>query len=108
MGPPVSLMGPPAVRALPQDMFVRGTLRGVLARGGVVIEELCWNMTLMTMEAKVNLRSAVAQSVILRCIDMGRVSAEDSADQKLVSKEKTGWRIHLPAGRALRLICTLE
>lgn len=94
--------------ALPQELFARGTLRGVLARGGVVIEELCWNTTLMTMEVKVTLRSAVAQSVNLRCIDMGRVSAEDSADQKLISKEKTGWRINLPAGRALRLICTLE
>ena len=87
---------------------MRGTLRGVLARGGVVIEELCWNMTLMTMEAKVTLRSALAQAVILRCMDMGRVSTEDPSDTKLVSKEKAGWRIHLPAGRALRLICTLE
>jgi hypothetical protein len=90
--------------ALPQELFSRGTLRGVLARGGVVVEELGWNMTLG--QAHVRLRSSVEQALLLRLgVEMRFVKASDPEDRGRVSKEKTGWRIHLPAGRALRLCC---
>lgn len=92
--------------ALPQEVFVRGTLRGVLARGGIVIEELDWNTTLLRINA--TLRSRRAQEIILRLgIDMRTVETEDVADRKLVSREKNGWRIRLPADRSLRLRCVL-
>jgi len=97
--------------ALPQELFSRGTLRGVLARGGVVVEELGWNMTLRgssstLYQAHVRLRSSVEQALLLRLgVDMRFVKASDPEDRGRVSKEKTGWRIHLPAGRALRLCC---
>jgi hypothetical protein len=92
--------------ALPQELFVRGTLRGLLARGGIVIEELDWNTTLLRINA--TLRSRRAQEIVLRLgIDMRTVEAEDVADRKLVSREKNGWRIRLPADRSLRLRCVL-
>ena len=92
--------------ALPQEVFVRGTLRGVLARGGIVIEELDWNTTLLRISA--TLRSPRAQEIVLRLgIDMRTMQAEDVADRQLVSREKNGWRVRLPADRSLRLRCVL-
>jgi hypothetical protein len=91
--------------ALPQDQFGRGTLRGVLARGGVTVEELHWNKTLGSIYA--TLRSGRAQSLALRLgVDYRTVDAEDPADRSLVAKAARGrWRIDLPARRSVRLIC---
>jgi hypothetical protein len=91
--------------ALPQDKFPRGTLRGVLARGGIVVEELHWNDRLGSVN--VTLRSQKAQSVVLRFgIDLRFVNAKDPKDSELVSSEKPGqWRIELPADRSVRLRC---
>jgi hypothetical protein len=91
--------------ALPQDKFTRGTLRGVLARGGIVVEQLHWNKTLGQVD--VTLRSQRAQSVKLRFgVDLRFVDATDPKDQKMVTPDKPGqWIIDLPAGRSVSLNC---
>ena len=91
--------------ALPWDRFKRGTLRGLLARGGVVIEELHWNKAMG--HVNVTLHSQTAQSVKLKFgIDLRFVNAEDSKDSELVTGDQPGrWNIRLPAGRSVRLHC---
>ena len=91
--------------ALPQDKFRRGTLRGVLARGGIVVEQLHWNKTLG--HVKVTLRSERAQSVKLRLgIDLRFVNAANPKDRERVTRDKPGqWSIDLPAGRSVSLNC---
>lgn len=91
--------------ALPQDKFIRGTLRGVLARGGIVVEQLHWNKTLG--KVNVTLRSEQAQSVKLRFgVDLRFVNAADPKDRKIVTQDKPGqWIIDLPAGRSVHLNC---
>jgi len=91
--------------ALPQDKFKRGTLRGVLARGGIVVEQLHWNKTLG--HVKVTLRSERAQSVKLRFgIDLRFVNAANPKDRERVTRDKPGqWSIDLPAGRSVSLNC---
>jgi len=91
--------------ALPQDKFGRGTLRGVLARGGVTVEELHWNKTLGNVF--VTLRSGRTQSLVLRFgVELRFVDTENPADRNLVSKAARGrWRIELPANRSVRLLC---
>jgi tetratricopeptide (TPR) repeat protein len=91
--------------ALPQDNFTRGTLRGALARGGIVVEELNWNKTLGYVN--VTLRSQETQSVKLRFgIDLRFVNAADAKDRELVTGDKPGqWNIDLPAGKSVRLLC---
>ena len=90
--------------ALPQEKFRRGTIRGVLARGGVTVEELHWNMTLR--EIRVTLRSRQAQAVTLRSgVQVRFMHLEDANEQQFVTREagKDGWRIDLPAGKPISL-----
>jgi len=90
--------------ALPQEKFRRGTIRGVLARGGVTVEELHWNMTLR--EIRVTLRSRQAQVVTLRSgVQVRFMHLEDANEQQFVTREagKDGWRIDLPAGKPISL-----
>jgi len=91
--------------ALPQDKFRRGTLRGVLARGGIVVEQLHWNKTLG--HVKVTLRSERAQSVKLRFgIDLRFVNAANPKYRERVTRDKPGqWSIDLPAGQSVSLNC---
>jgi hypothetical protein len=94
-----------ALPALPQDRFERGTLRGLLARGGVTIEELHWNLAFGRIF--LTLRSAREQSLIVRFgLNVRSVEADDPADRKRVMpKDKGSWRVGLPAGRSVRLRC---
>jgi len=94
--------------AVPQDKFIRGTLRGLRARGGIVIEQLHWNKTLGQVD--VTLRSEQAQSVKLRFgIDLRFVNAADPNDRKSVTQDKPGqWTIDLPAGRPVYLNCRFQ
>jgi len=94
-----------ALPALPQDMFDRGTLRGVRARGGIVVEELHWN--LLFGRIFITLRSEHAQEITFRFgLNVRSVEADDPADRKLVAaRGKESWRISLPAGKAVRLRC---
>lgn len=91
--------------AIPQDRFIRGTLKGVKARGGITVEQLHWNKTLG--HVKVTLRSEKAQSIKLRFgIDLRFVNAVDDSDRHRVSYQKKGqWNISLPAGRSVGLNC---
>jgi len=91
--------------ALPQDKFIRGTLRGLLARGGIKIEELHWNKTLGSVS--VILYSEKLQTVQLRFgIDLRFVDAADPADRNLISADTPGqWKIELPAAQPVHLLC---
>ena len=90
--------------ALPVEKFRRGTLRGVLARGGVFVEQLHWNMAQGHID--VTLRSEKAQSLTLRSgVRVRFLHAENADEQKRISRQANlgGWRIDLPAGKPLRL-----
>ncbi|MCP4311528.1 MAG: hypothetical protein GY790_09730 [Bacteroidetes bacterium] len=91
--------------ALPQDKFIRGTLRGVKARGGILVEELTWNKTLGSVKA--SLYSEKEQTIKFRLgIDMRFARAADAEDANRVTKIKKGeWRVDLPAGRPLKIQC---
>jgi len=89
--------------ALPVEKFRRGTLRGVLARGGVFVEQLHWNMAQGHID--VTLRSEKAQSLTLRSgVRVRFLHAENADEQKRISRQANlgGWRIDLPAGKPLR------
>ncbi len=59
----------------------------MLARGGVVVEQLHWNMTLRRVH--VTLRSARAQSLVLRFgIPLRFVDAENPTDRELISRDE--------------------
>ena len=90
--------------ALPVEKFRRGTLRGVLARGGVVVEELHWNLA--QGRVNVTLRSERSQSVTLRSgVRVRFLHAEDPDEQKLITRQadRGGWRIDLPAAKPISL-----
>jgi len=91
--------------SLPRTKFRRGTLRGLLARGGIAIEELSWNDTLGAVN--VTFRSQTDQTVKLRLgVYLRYVSTESPVERDRVSgSERDGWTIHLPAGRSLSLQC---
>jgi alpha-L-fucosidase 2 len=90
--------------ALPQDKFIRGTLRGVKARGGITLDELNWNKTLGVV--KVVLHSEKEQSIKLRMgIDMRSLNAANHDDAHRVTKlRKCEWKVDIPAGRSFGLI----
>jgi hypothetical protein len=91
--------------ALPKNKLIQGTLRGLLARGGIVVEELHWNTTLGSVI--VILRSKESQTVKLRFgVDLRFVNAADPEYKNLVTSDFPGqWNIELPAGKSVRLLC---
>ena len=93
--------------ALPQEKFLRGTLHGLLSRGGVVVDELHWNHTLGTVQ--ISLHSDKAQKIKVRFgIDLRFVDPVDAGDRNLVRSVEPGiWEVDLPAGRRVRLMCRI-
>ena len=91
--------------ALPQDKFIRGTLRGLKARGGITVEELNWNITLGAVKAI--LYSEKEQSIKLRLgTDMRYLNAADPDYTNRVSKlRKNEWKVNIPAGKSFVLNC---
>ena len=91
--------------ALPQDKFIRGTLRGLKARGGITVEELNWNITLGAV--KIILYSEKEQSIKLRLgTDMRYLNAADPDYTNRVSKlMKNEWKVDIPAGKSFVLNC---
>jgi hypothetical protein len=91
--------------ALPQDQFIRGTLRGVQARGGITVEELTWNKTLGSVKAI--LHSEKEQTISFRLgVDMRFARAAEKEDAaRVMSIRKGEWRVDLPAGRPLKIQC---
>jgi len=90
--------------AMPSEKFRRGTLSGVLARGGITVERLHWNLLLG--HVNLTLRSGKAQKITLRSgYRMRYLQADDPADRGLVSErsEQFEWQVDLPAGRAIKL-----
>jgi len=87
--------------ALPADALARGTLRGVLARGRVVVEELHWNV--LRRRVSVRLRSEEAQDVDLSCGIP--IRSARSADGEADALGDATWRVHVPAGRAVSVVC---
>jgi len=88
--------------ALPIDNLRRGTLRGVRARGGIVVEELHWNLLLRRIA--IRLRSPLEQTLHLSAsLPLRSVRAGDS---DAAERQPDGsWRIRLPADRPLALTC---
>jgi len=75
-------------------------------RAGAVVDELSWD--LKSKKATVVMHSALAQSLVLWSATGAKsVSADDPAGRGPVAQEKEGWRINLPAGRAVKLNCKL-
>jgi len=90
--------------ALPVEEFRRGTLRGVLARGGVVVEQLHWNLAQGLIN--VTIRSNRTQSVTLRSgVRVRCCHAENPAEQKLITRQadRNGWNIDLPARESISI-----
>lgn len=87
--------------ALPYDKFPRGTVCGVLARGGIIVEQLHWNKRLGRVQA--TLRSKKAQQIKLRFgVHLRFVNAENGR----VRKDDDGdWLVDLPADQSLRIEC---
>jgi len=91
--------------ALPQDQFIRGTLRGVQARGGITVEELTWNTTLGSVKAI--LHSEKEQTISFRLgVDMRFARAAEKEDAtRVISVRKGEWKVDLPAGRPFKIQC---
>jgi len=102
--------------AWPGSRFPRGTARGILARGGVTVEELCWDLT--ERRLSVRLRSSRAQSVRLLCrvplrsegpvsesaaAQPRRVASLDEPEAARVARPGEEWRLDLPAGTPVTL-----
>ncbi|MHC4502498.1 MAG: glycosyl hydrolase family 95 catalytic domain-containing protein [Planctomycetota bacterium] len=103
--------------AWPGDRFPRGTARGILARGGVTVEELCWDLAKQRLS--VRLRSSRAQSVRLLCraalrpegpVSEGaaaqprRVGPLDEPETTRLARAAGEWRLDLPAGTPVTLV----
>jgi len=90
--------------ALPGDALRRGTLRGALARGGVVVEELHWN--LLRRRIAVRLRSQSGQDVCVSAgVSLRAVRVEDGSTDAPEPLGGARWRVRLPAGQAVSLVC---
>lgn len=90
--------------ALPRDQFLRGSLTGVLARGGIHVERLNWN--LMLGRISLTLRSKQARKITLRSgVRMRYCNVEDPADADRLTRNPggKGWQVDLPEGRAVRI-----
>jgi len=88
--------------ALPADHLRRGSLRGARARGGIVVEELHWNVLLRRIALRV--RSAAEQTVDLSAgLALRSVRAEGTPKEQPEPLGDARWRVRLPAGRAVSL-----
>ena len=92
--------------ALPADELRYGTLRGAHARGGIVVEELHWNLLLRRICAR--LRSTTAQEIGVSCgLPLRSVETEEGTDHPPEPLGDACWRVRLPAGRPLSLRCSI-
>lgn len=91
--------------ALPQDKFQRGCLRGLLARGGIIVEELNWNKILGTVN--VQIKSVTDQQIVFRLgVDMRFIRAgkkEDADSVKPLGKGKA--EVKLQKDKTLLINC---
>ena len=88
--------------ALPVDLFPRGTVRGVLARGGIGIEELHWNMSLR--QVSVRLLSSQAQTIRFRSgIRLRFLRLVRPGGLEDLGAENGAWCVELPANQAVSL-----
>ncbi len=91
----------------PLDQFPKGTLKGLLARGGFEIVFLHWNDALGNIE--VQLKSKTKQTIQFQLgPNMRFVNAAKPEQRSLVSGSNYGpWTIELPAGETVYLSCRL-
>jgi hypothetical protein len=91
--------------ATPMDMFPKGTISGLLARGGIEIVSLHWNDALGLIN--VRLKSKTKQSIQFQLGPIMRTASAANPEQRsLISGKKYGpWTLDLPAGESVMLHC---
>jgi len=91
--------------ALPQDKFIRGCLKGVIARGGIIVEELNWNKTLG--QVNVVLNSYTDQTITFRLgVDMRYIRSgerDQSASVRQIRKGEA--KVDLKEGESFKISC---
>ena len=92
--------------ALPDDALRRGTLRGVRARGGLVVEELHWNLLFRRIGLRV--RSVREQTVRLSGgIPFRQVRADGERPAEIEPLGDACWRVVLAADEPVSLTCSM-
>ena len=94
--------------ALPGDHLNSGTVRGLRARGGITVEVMHWN--LLRSRIMIQLLSAKDQTVVLnsRFKIRGIKPGPDSPPKlELSGGDRTEWTVRLPAGKSVRLYCSV-
>lgn len=91
--------------ALPQDKFRRGCLRGLIARGGITVEELNWNKILGAVNVALN--SVKNQTITFRLgVDMRYIRAAERDQSAMVRQIRKGEaEVDLQAGIPLKISC---
>ncbi len=91
--------------ALPQDQFIRGCLKGVIARGGVKVEELNWNKILG--QVNVVLNSSTNQTITFRLgVDMRYIRSGERDQSASVRQIKKGEaEVDLQEGKPFKISC---
>jgi hypothetical protein len=93
--------------ALPAEHLLTGRIEGVLARGGITVDSLAWDMP--HGELTVALTSATAQTIALhgprpiRTLSLLRGSGK----VKEPTTPEAAWQLHLPAGETVELQAAL-
>jgi alpha-L-fucosidase 2 len=94
--------------ALPGTRLASGTVRGLRARGGVTVEELHWNM--LTGRIVIQLLTNRPQRLALDCSrPLRSVQPTEGShdDLDLQGGDRSEWTLTLPAGRSVRLVCSV-
>ena len=92
--------------ALPGESLRRGTLCGTRARGGLVLDELHWN--LLNRHIHLRVRSAREQVLVLGAgLCLRSVRADGNASDPPEPLGDGRWRVHLPASQPVLLECSV-
>ena len=85
--------------ALPAERLPTGRIEGVLARGGIRVDSLCWDLHRASIS--VELTSARRQSIVL--CGPGAIREVAVQPGPPAVPEGPAWRVELPAGRGVRI-----
>jgi len=93
--------------ALPAEHLPAGTIQGVLARGGIVIESLAWDIPAGRLS--LTLQSPRVQTIALRgpCPIASLSATQGEAMLTRPARAEGPWSVDLPAGRSVTLEAAL-